>query len=629
LGNPPWVPVEWKEADVLAEYDPLIWLRGESADDVARKRPRMLKNPEIRQAYLQTYASTTAMQAYLNAQTNYPELTGSKSNLYKSFIAQSLRWVSNKGMIGLLHQEGVFEEADGYHFRSLLYSHLVKHFQFENEKKLFPIGGTRRFSINVYRGLAKQSVQFEMISNLFVPSTINSCYHHTGHGPVPGIKSVDGKWEIRGHKNRVIPVTEKELELFRDLFEPPETPVLEAPLPAVHSQEILSVLKSLARAGVPLSRSGVKFRTTPCWDETNDVKKTRTIRRDTRFPEHIDQLILNGPHIYVGNPLYQTPNDGCKNKADYSRIDLTRIPDDYLPRTNYVPAVDMEEYHRRAPRFGGQSFLGMYRLVHRRMASISGERTLISAIIPPGVAHVHTIRGLAMDNLRTLALFAGITFSIVADAFIKITGRGDIYSELEQLPLPADPELSRMIIARVLRLNCLTVYYKDLWETLYDPLFAADGFVKHDPHGRLSSWRHLAPVWNRDVALRTEYERRQALVEIDALVALAYGLSEEELVTLYRVYFPVLQKYEREDYFYDAKGRLVPKEVVKAYQLQAEVEAGKAALPRGKALDRHRELLNSDYVPLPGPEPFDRCDREEDLRQAYRSFRRLVQEVSA
>ena len=86
-------------------------------------------------------------------------------------------------------------------------------------------------------------------------------------------------------------------------------------------------------------------------------------------------LIYSGPHFYVGTPLYKTPRAVCTEKGHYDVLDLTVLPDDYLPRTNYVPDCNSAEYLNRTPKvpWGDQQpVTDFYRVVSRRGLSQSG-----------------------------------------------------------------------------------------------------------------------------------------------------------------------------------------------------------------------------------------------------------------
>ncbi len=353
LGNPPWLKVEWNEAGILGEAKPLFAIRKFSATELTKEREAAFKEfPRLQAEWTEELEEAEATQSFLNAYQNYPLLKGQQTNLYKCFMPIGWMLSGQKGVVGYLHPEGPFDDPKGGGFREVIYSRLRAHFQFQNELKLFEIGNRNKFGINIF-GSQNERPAFDLIANLFSPSTIDTSYLHDGTGLAGGIKNENNEWDIAGHRDRIVRVEDEQLGVFAALYDEKGTPPRHARLPALHAGALSNVLEKLANYPRRLADLGNDYYSTEMWHETmqqHDGTISRRKTGDNGFINTPENWVLSGPHFYLANPLNQTPKRVCETHRAYDNIDLESIPDDYLPRTNYYPMADREEYLRRTPR---------------------------------------------------------------------------------------------------------------------------------------------------------------------------------------------------------------------------------------------------------------------------------------
>ena len=131
-----------------------------------------------------------------------------------------------------------------------------------------------------------------------------------------------------------------------------------------------------------------------------------------------------------------------------------------------------------------------------------------------------------------------------------------------------------------------------------------------------------------ETPLRSEYDRRAALVEIDALAAIMLGITAEQLCAIYRAQFGVLRKYEYR-MFFDAQGSKIAKEThARGWkQLQGDYELAEQWY---RDYEEGRDnALDSAAIPVPDLPaqlrdrycaPLIRPDREAEMTAAYKDF---------
>mgnify|MGYP001667835121 FL=1 len=624
IGNPPWLKMTWTEEGILSEKNPKFAVKKLSASDIAKERTEVLKNSKTYAIYMNEYESMAGIQNFLNAVENYETLKGQQTNLYKCFIPLVYMIGNTNSVSALLHPDSVYDDPEGGALRGNIYPRLRKHFMFANERKLFhEVDHHTQFSINVY-GSPQDKIAFDAIFNLYDPISIEACYDDGNINETDlGIKDNLGNWNIKGSPKRVVHFDNDNLLLLAQVFDGSEK-IKDAKLSSIQLNEELDILKTIKKVGNTLSDINSQFMIMEMWHETNS-QKSGYINRKVHFSSNPYERIYSGPHIGVCNPLFKTSRRECKLNSDYDNIDLLNIEFGYSQRTNYVPGKPHDEYMNAIVdnEWSGK-VTNDYRIVARKMLNLGGERTFISAVIPPKTTHINGLLGFDFKNKHVLVLAEAMFSSIPFDYFVRTLNKSNLQPNVvAKLPY-VSTKYDDALRIRALMLNCLSSEYEELWEAEYKKEFNKDSWAKRDNRLDNKKFRMLQSQLSFDTGCRTDFARREMLIELDVLTAMALGMTLEQLKTIYTIQFPVLQSYE-DDTWYDTNGRIVftnNRSMVGVGLSRPEFESIK-----DKQTGTYSQTIIDDTTSDGSIErtidyvaPFDKCDRVKDYEEIWNSF---------
>jgi hypothetical protein len=632
-GNPPWIKLEFDEVGIISEKYPEVAIRKMSAPDVRMKRDELFKiNPQLEKLYRAEETENACSTAFLNAYQNYPLLIGQQTNLYKCVLTNGMEMMGTDGYMGLLTPESIYDDPKGQPLRRELYKHLQYHFQYQNELRLF----AEVHHHTVYGGQLLQKrtsspPRFASLSNLFHPNTVDACFTHDGHGLCGGIKDENGNWNTAAHKERIVIFSEEELKVLSEAFED-GADWESVKLNSIHSEVIIKVLEKLSKFPKHLRDYSQKIITRD-FEETS-ATAAGLLEKKNQFPKGGYDVIYSGPHFFVANPCYKLPYLNYRVNNDYDVVDLMQIKEDYVPRTLFRPTEITEEFLDYVPGFAiGQDEQGetvndrwvdYYKFGYRRMLGSTSERTLIGSILPKKASHVSTINSVAFKSYSLLTEFASLCFSLPLDFFLKVIGAADLHAvRLITFPLGIEDKYKSTLFSRTLLLNCLTCHYSELWSEVWRDDFRNQAWSIED--SRLKPFNSLQRDWSWDTPLRNYFERRQALIEIDVIVAMALGLSLQDLEMIYTIQFPVLQQNEN-DTWYDRKGNIVftcSKGLTGVgidrpqWEQIRNMQEGETFVHTIEKSELYRGQQVTYYA------PFTKCDRIEDYRTAWAHFEKM------
>ncbi|MFF3290677.1 Eco57I restriction-modification methylase domain-containing protein [Streptomyces sp. NPDC003023] len=663
VGNPPWVRQEWEEDTVLAEIDPWFVLGGQAAEEGrAENVASLLSAAKNRSFYLGELETVAGVSEFLSSPDTYPELVGTRPDMYRAFMLLAWRATGERGTAGIIHPSTHLTGGNEGVLRRAAYGHLRLHADFVNQLYLFakPVGHASHFSVNVYGRTGP--IRFQHLSWLVHPSVLTGSVRGVSIGENPGLKH-EGAWDVRPHEDRVVTVTHSVLAEWRKLAgegNPPPVEETKLLFPVSVAEE--SAIKALAKW--PHRLGALEPRISSGFNEKTD-RTAGYFTWDSGPAESWEDVILQGPFIGVATPFFKRPVDGARTSLQVEMWNAEGLAEDQVPYTNYRRSVERSLYveaHDRwvdserfeqlistpaavaaaktdvveaQPDLNEQEqeeaafallnaaslrpYSELYRVAWREMIASDTERSLYACVIPPGAAHVHAMRSAAIAPAEQNVLVAGFFASLALDYVLRASGRGHLdTADAQALPAPTrDHPLATSLIMRTLRLNCQTTIYAALWEQLYDPTWKSEAWAGsgHWPDSHLSLSDGVGPTWTADTPLRTEFARRAALVEIDALVAVWLGISADELIAMYNARFPVLQQYE-ENMWFDATGR----RIAKAHQQHGYGQPKDA----WKRLSSHEDFPEEANVPDGYTGPLYRANRRREMRAAHKEFTRRL-----
>lgn len=537
LGNPPWVAIEWHEAQQVEDFFPLPAIReldAKAAQELTSQNFTLEEKHEVARRLIRYEGYSNILET-----ERFKILSGVSKNTYKFFIPIAFSLCSEGGAIGLIHEDGIYEDLKSDNLRSILYKRLRFHFHFVNQKGLFEIGNTRSYSINIC-GPATTATHFIHIGNLFLPSTIDACLDAPSSDgrKTPGIKNLNDEWDVSGHANRIIRVNAEILSVFSGLANvTSESP----PLFNLHSNSLLRFLTVLQR---PSRRVGTLLGENAVGGgmfEAKSAQRDGLIVQNNAVASHTGDIVLSAPHICRGTMYGQQTKERYDNHRSYESVDLTTITNNWQPRVLFHHGPGSIDQHLHTYSLAGRHYRQFFRLAYRRRFDVQSERCFYSCIIPPGVSHIDLIESIACTDTYAMVVIAGYCMSICYDSIARIKNLKDCrYNELREFPIGPNDQFHGSIARRVLFLSSLKSDFDLLEEEL----------IHLNVQDSLSNGLELPTdrAQRRTLATRDDI-RNLVVTEIDALVAISLGVDPDMFEGIYGTLMPVLAMYDREDHF--------------------------------------------------------------------------------
>lgn len=519
VGNPPWDMASANPEDFFHVFDPKF--RELNRKDVLKRvREICEENIGIARAWADFQTAISEQNAFFSEPSAYADSPTGKNNLFQYFLLRCYAVTEKNSYVSIIVPSSIYTDKGCAPLRKVLMEHnrLDSLYCFSNERYIFPnVHHAFRFVlISGRKGDCTR--QFNIFFSIDVREAISPDV----------LMAVLASLEAN-------PMT-LSMETVRRLS-PKDLAILE-----IGSVEGVKIVGKLYSQYPTLTSCN----SLP-WNPSFAIEYMSNID-GVKFSEYNNQVIpvIAGKHIWQFDPTFSPLDKGVEER---------------ILRRDFA-----EKY----------SNLENYRIAFRDIAASTNERTCVAAIMYGPSVCLETARVISVTKNKkpiasTTIFLVSILNSVVADYIVRRMVTSHLSQHImERIPIPrlgcGDPRDATYfwpIVARALRLVCMTGKYADLWAEVFPkiPADTLDALIAQPPaygpaheqalRERLAeSYGDLTTTWSPSCGLhdrkpdrRDDGDRAQTRAELDALVAHLYGLTRDEFAYILDT-FPVLRRKE-------------------------------------------------------------------------------------
>lgn len=489
ITNPPWEIFKPQAKEFFAEYSDLVTKNKMTIKEFEKKQAEILQSVEVRQAWLEYKSRFPFANLYFRNASQYKNqisfINGEKAkidiNLFKLFLEQCFNLLRKDGECGIVIPSGIYMDLGAKQLREMLFrqTEITGLFSFENRKIIFE-GVDSRFKFVVLTFRKGGDTQN------FPATFMRHDTQELERFPRFGSLSIS-------------------VELVKKL-----------------SPDSYSVMEFKNETDIQIAKKMLKF---PLLSERFQNKWNLELKREYHMTD--DSYLFRTSENKNSLPLYE-------GKMIHQFTHQFSEPRYWVDEREGSQAL-LKRDKDKAQIFDYQT----YRLVLRRIARDTDERSLIATIIPKYnfvSESLHCSAGQKLSSAENLFL-ASCMNSFVLDSAIRNRISANISMfYIYQLPVPrltrSDKEFAP-IVERAAKLICTTEEFDDLAKEV--------GLESHKN------------------GVTDELERQKLRAELDALVAHLYKLTEEEFAYILTT-FPLVSdvvKVATQNAFRDAERGLI------------------------------------------------------------------------